>query len=93
MIHSLSHLLKEKNIFDTQPVTSVKKKYYRGYVMTILSVLFVASWIEDMWEKFYQLYLWQAKSWICGVIINGCICGELDRGYVEKILSFVFVAS
>ena len=76
----------------------------------ILTVVFVASWIEDMCRKIYQFYLWQAKSWIygeiiigcncgkldsecCGENLIGCICGRLDSGYVEKILSVLFLAS
>ena len=59
----------------------------------LLSVVFVASWIVDMWKKSYQLYFWPAGYWIYGEIIIGCIFGQLDSGYVEKILSVVFLAS
>ena len=46
-----------------------------------------------MWRKSYRLKLQPAGYWICGEIIIGCICGQLDSGYVEKILSVVFLAS
>ena len=56
-------------------------------------VVFVASWIEDMWRKYYRLYLWPAGQQICGENLIGCIFGQLDSRYVEKILSVVFLAS
>ena len=59
----------------------------------ILSVVFLASWIVDMWRKSYQLYFWRSGYWICGENLIGCIFGELDIGYVEKILSVEIVAS
>ena len=59
----------------------------------ILSVVFLASWIVDMWRKSYQLYFWRAGYWICGENLNDCIFGELDIRYEEKILLVVFVAS
>ena len=59
----------------------------------ILSVVFLASWIVDMWRKSYWLYLWPSGWWICGENLISCIFGKLDSGYVEKILSVVFLAS